>query len=169
VSARKQNFEALAAQALGILSKNNDTAALDKLAIQTDMSELGRFLVTKQRQDIGSFKTEQLRNVGLTAPYMHDGSLHTLWDVMDHYNKGGETNAYLDGGIEPLNLSESEINDVVAFLFSLTDRRFTAQNETALREQQQLAAKNRPFRDNALAHREMLPFEQRVMGPAGLK
>jgi cytochrome c peroxidase len=169
VSARKQNFEALAGQALGILNQNSNTEALDKLAIQTDMSELGRFLVSKQRQDIGSFKTEQLRNVGLTAPYMHDGSLHTLWDVMDHYNKGGETNAYLDGGIEPLNLSENEINDVVAFLFALTDRRFTAQNEAAFREQQALAAKNRPFRDNALAHREMLPFEQRVMGPAGLK
>ncbi len=168
VSARKQNFEALAAQALGILNQNNNTEALDKLAIQTDMSELGRFLVTKQRQDIGSFKTEQLRNVGLTAPYMHDGSLHTLWDVMDHYNKGGETNAYLDGGIEPLNLSENEINDVVAFLFALTDERFTARNETAFREQQSLAAKSRPFRDNALAHRDMLPFEQRVMGPAGL-
>ena len=169
VSARKQNFEALATQALGILNQSNNSEALDKLAIQTDMSELGRFLVSKQRQDIGSFKTEQLRNVGLTAPYMHDGSLHTLWDVMDHYNKGGETNAYLDGGIEPLNLSENEINDVVAFLFALTDRRFAAQNEAAFREQQQLAAKNRPFRDNALAHREVLPFEQRVMGPAGLK
>ena len=168
VSARKQNFETLATQALGILDQNNNTEALDKLAIQTDMSELGRFLVSKQREDIGSFKTEQLRNVGLTAPYMHDGSLHTLWDVMDHYNKGGETNAYLDGGIEPLNLSENEINDVVAFLFALTDKRFTAQNEAAFREQQSLAAKSRPFRDNALAHREMLPFEQRVMGPAGL-
>ena len=169
VSARKQNFEALATQALGVLKQNTDTQALDRLALETDMSELGRFLVSKQREDIGSFKTEQLRNVGLTAPYMHDGSLHTLWDVMDHYNKGGETNAYLDGGIEPLNLSESEINDVVAFLFALTDRRFSAQNEAAFRAQQALAAKNRPFRDNALAHREMLPFEQRVMGPAGLK
>jgi cytochrome c peroxidase len=100
---------------------------------------------------------------------MHDGSLKTLWDVMDHYNKGGETNAYLDGGIEPLNLSENEIDDVVAFLFALTDTRFAAQNEAALREQQAQAAKNRPFRDNALAHREVLPFEQRVMGQAGLK
>jgi cytochrome c peroxidase len=169
VSARRQNFEALASQAIGILKENTNTEAMDKLALETDMSELGRFLVTKQRQDIGSFKTEQLRNVGLTAPYMHDGSLHTLWDVVDHYNKGGETNAYLDGGIEPLNLSENEINDVVAFLFALTDKRFTAQNEAAFREQQALAAKNRPFRDNALAHRDVLPFEQRVMGPAGLK
>ena len=169
VSARKQNFETLAGQALSVLRENNDTKALDKLAIETDMSELGRFLVTKNPGDIGAFKTEQLRNVGITAPYMHDGSLRTLWDVMDHYNKGGETNAYLDGGIEPLNLSENEINDVVAFLFTLTDGRFAAQNEEAIREQQALAAKNRPFRDNTLAHRDVLPFEQRVMGPAGLK
>jgi cytochrome c peroxidase len=168
VSARKQNFESLAWQALAVLKDGSNTEELDKLAIETDMSELGRFLVTKKREDIGAFKTEQLRNVGLTAPYMHDGSLKTLWDVMDHYNKGGETNAYLDGGIEPLNLSEGEIDDVVAFLFSLTDARFGAQNETALREQQAQAAKSRPFRDNALAHREVLPFEQRVLGPAGL-
>jgi cytochrome c peroxidase len=169
VSARTQNFEALAGKALGVLKENSDSAALDKLAIETDMSELGRFLVTKKRGDVGAFKTEQLRNVGLTAPYMHDGSLKTLWDVMDHYNKGGETNAYLDGGIEPLSLSESEINDVVAFLFTLTDVRFAAQNEQAIREQQALAAKNRPFRDNTLAHRDVLPFEHRVMGQAGLK
>jgi cytochrome c peroxidase len=168
VSARRQNFEALAGQALGVLKDGSNTEALDKLAIETDMSELGRFLVTKKREDIGAFKTEQLRNVGITAPYMHDGSLKTLWDVLDHYNKGGETNAYLDGGIEPLNLSEEEINDVVAFLFALTDMRFAAQNEAAFRDQQAVAAKSRPFRDNALAHREVLPFEQRVMGPAGL-
>jgi cytochrome c peroxidase len=169
VSARTQNFEALAGKALGALNENSDSAALDKLAIETDMSELGRFLVTKKRGDVGAFKTEQLRNVGLTAPYMHDGSLKTLWDVMDHYNKGGETNAYLDGGIEPLSLSESEINDVVAFLFTLTDVRFAAQNEQAIREQQALATKKRPFRDNTLAHRDVLPFEHRVMGQAGLK
>jgi cytochrome c peroxidase len=169
VSARKQNFEALAGQALGALKDGSNTEAIDKLAVETDLSELGRFLVTKKREDIGAFKTEQVRNVGLTAPYMHDGSLKTLWDVMDHYNKGGETNTFLDGGIEPLNLSESEIDDVVAFLFALTDTRFTAQNEAALRGQQAQAAKRRPFRDNALAHRNMLPFEQRVMGEAGLK
>jgi cytochrome c peroxidase len=169
VSARTKNFEALAGQALSVLSKNDDPKALDKLAIETDMSELGRFLVTRNRGDIGAFKTEQVRNVGLTGPYMHDGSLKTLWDVVDHYNKGGETNAFLDGGIEPLNLTENEINDVVAFLFALTDTRFAAQNEAAFREQQAIAAKSRPLRDNALAHREMLPFEQRVMGPAGLK
>jgi cytochrome c peroxidase len=59
--------------ALAVL-KEQRQEELDKLAIETDMSELGRFLVTKKREDIGAFKTEQLRNVGLTAPYMHDGS-----------------------------------------------------------------------------------------------
>ncbi len=169
VSARKQNFEQLAQKGLAAVQANGDEQALDKLAIETNLSELGRFLVSRQRQDIGAFKTEQLRNVGLTAPYMHDGTLRTLWDVMDHYNKGGETNAFLDGGIEPLNLTESEIDDVVAFLFTLTDKRFAEQNEAAFKEQQALAAKQRPFRDDALAHRETLPFEQRVMGAAGLK
>jgi cytochrome c peroxidase len=169
VSARTKNFEQLAQQGLTALKANSDANALDKLALQTDLSELGRFIVTRNAGDIGAFKTEQLRNVGLTAPYMHDGSLHTLWDVVDHYNKGGESNPYLDGGIEPLNLSESEINDLVAFLFALTDVRFAKENEAAFREQQALAAKQRPFRDDALAHRQVLPFETRVLGPAGLK
>ena len=151
------------------LKANGDVQQLDKLALETDMSELGRFMITRNRSDIGAFKTEQLRNVGITAPYMHDGTLQTLWDVVDHYNKGGETNPYLDGGIEPPNLSEDEINDVVAFLFSLTDTRFARGNETALREQQAHAARQRPFRDNALAHRRVLPFETRVIGSTGLK
>jgi cytochrome c peroxidase len=168
VSARTQNFEQLAQKGLAA-TKAADERALDKLALETDMSELGRFITTRNRSDIGAFKTEQLRNVGITAPYMHDGSLHTLWDVVDHYNKGGETNPYLDGGIEPLDLSESEIDDLVAFLFTLTDSHFAAENEAAYREQKAQALKQRPFRDDALAHRQVLPFETRVMGPAGLK
>jgi cytochrome c peroxidase len=169
VSARTQNFEALAGKALAAIEANGSVEQLDKLALETDMSELGRFMITRNRSDIGAFKTEQLRNVGITAPYMHDGTLHTLWDVVDHYNKGGETNPYLDGGIEPLDLSEDEINDLVAFLFTLTDTRFAAENEAALRDQKALAAKRRPFRDDALAHRRVLPFETRVIGAAGLK
>jgi cytochrome c peroxidase len=169
VSARTQNFEALAGKALAAIEANGNVEQLDKLALETDMSELGRFVITRNRSDIGAFKTEQLRNVGITAPYMHDGTLQTLWDVVDHYNKGGETNPYLDGGIEPLDLSEDEINDLVAFLFTLTDTHFSAENEAAVRDQKALAAKRRPFRDDALAHRRVLPFETRVIGPAGLK
>ena len=169
VSARKQNFEALATRALSLINANGGVQQLDKLALETDMSELGRFMITRNRSDIGAFKTEQLRNVGITAPYMHDGTLQTLWDVVDHYNKGGETNPYLDGGIEPLDLSEDQIDDLVAFLFTLTDTRFSAENEAALRDQKAQAAKHRPFRDDALAHRQVLPFETRVLGAAGLK
>jgi cytochrome c peroxidase len=169
VSARTQNFEALARKGLEATKSGTDARLLDNLALETDLSELGRFITTRNRSDIGAFKTEQLRNVGITAPYMHDGSLRTLWDVVDHYNKGGETNPYLDGGIEPLDLSESEIDDLVAFLFTLTDSRFAADNAAAYQEQQAIAAKQRPFRDNALAHRQVLPFETRVIGPAGLK
>ncbi|MGH7818282.1 MAG: cytochrome-c peroxidase, partial [Candidatus Binatia bacterium] len=104
VAARKQNFEELARRALKTLGEKGGVEEVDRLALETDLSELGRFMVTKDRADIGGFKTLQIRNVGVTPPYMHDGSMQTLWDVMDHYNKGGEPNPFLDGGIEPLAL-----------------------------------------------------------------
>jgi cytochrome c peroxidase len=164
VSARKQNFEALANKALQALAKDNSKEALDRFAIQTDISELGRFVVTRNRSDIGAFKTEQVRNVGITAPYMHDGSIPTLWDVMDHYNKGGEANPFLDGGIEPLALTEREIDQLVAFMFTLTDVRFDAENRAEHDRQRLLAATRRPLRDDALANRRELPFERRAAG-----
>lgn len=169
VAARNQNFEALAVKALAALQSKGGIEAVDRLALQTDMSELGRFLVTKNRADIGAFKTEQLRNIALTAPYMHDGSMKTLWDVMDHYNKGGEANLYLDGGIEPLGLNQKEINAVIAFLFTLTDDRFAAENAQALAKQQAQAREKRPFRDEALAQGRILPYEVRVFGKPALK
>ncbi len=165
VSARHQDFEKLAGQALAALAKEHGIEAVDHLALSTDMSELGRFLVTKNRSDIGGFRTLQLRNVGLTAPYMHDGSMQTLWDVMDHYNKGGEANPFLDGGIEPLALSEDEIDAVVALMFAMTDQRFVDQNQAAFDKQRATAQTQRPFRDEALAMRKTLPFEERVMSP----
>ena len=81
------------------------------------MCVLGRFLVTKKEADIASFKTPGLRNVLVTAPYFHDGSQATLWDLWDHYNKGnGIRDPSLDQDIEQLALNEAEIDDVVAFL-----------------------------------------------------
>lgn len=162
VAARHQDFEALARKAADALRRDDSAQAIDELAVGSDLSELGRFMVTRNRADIGAFKTSQLRNVGITQPYMHDGSLQTLWDVMDHYNKGGEANPFLDGGIEPLALSESEIDAVVAFMFTLTDARFAEQNRTEQARQRALARKQRPFRDTALANRKVLPFEARV-------
>jgi cytochrome c peroxidase len=167
VAARTQDFESLARRALLILTEDDSDEKLDELALSTDMSELGRFIVTKNRADIGSFKTEQVRNIGITAPYMHDGSLQTLWDVMDHYNKGGEDNPYLDGGIEALALTDAEIDDVVAFLFSLTDVRFTSENARAMDEQRAYARTRRPFKDEALAQRRVIGFERRVFGDGG--
>jgi cytochrome c peroxidase len=165
VSARHQDFAKLVGSALAALAKNDSKETMDRLAIETDVSELGRFVVTRSYSDIGAFKTQQIRNVGITGPYMHDGSMQTLWDVMDHYNKGGEANAYLDGGIEPLNLSEREIDQVVAFLFTLTDARFGAENEAEFAHQREVARTKRPFRDDALVTRKVFPFETRPGTP----
>jgi cytochrome c peroxidase len=84
-----------------------------------EISELGRFTVTMQLSDIGAFKTSGLRNIAVTGPYMHDGSLKTLEEVMVLYNKGGEKNPFL-GSVRVLDLTEDEIKDVIAFLESLT-------------------------------------------------
>jgi cytochrome c peroxidase len=164
VSARHQDFEGLATKALAALEKDSSRETIDELALQTDLSELGRFVVTRNRADIGAFKTQQVRNVGVTAPYMHDGSMATLWDVMDHYNRGGEANPYLDGGIEPLALTEQEINQVVAFLFTLTDDRLADQNRSEWERQRKIAMERRPFREEALAQRKVLLFERRMQG-----
>jgi cytochrome c peroxidase len=167
VAARHQNFNELAKKALQTLAQTKGKAgleAVDHLALETDMSELGRFMVTKERADIGAFKTLQLRNVGVTPPYMHDGSMQTLWDVLDHYNKGGEANPYLDGGIEPLALTESEIDAIVALLFSMTDDRLKDENDRQQAAQRERSLTQRPFRDNELAMRKVLPFEERAAG-----
>jgi cytochrome c peroxidase len=165
VSARHQNFDGLAKRAVKLLREDSSEQKLDELAVGTDLSELGRFMVTHNRADMGSFRTPLILNIGITGPYMHDGSLTTLWDVMDHYNKGGEANPFLDGGIEPLALSEAEIDQLVAFLFTLTDVRFAEDNQREFERQQAQAKKQRPFRDESLAQRRALPFENRVMGP----
>ncbi len=149
IAAHKQTFPELARKALAIL-KIGDRKQIDELALGTEYSELGRFLVTKNPADIGAFKSETLRNIGITAPYMHDGSLATLWDVMDHYNKGGVPNPYLDGGMQRLGLSEAEIDDMVAFLFTLTDDRFADFNKQEM-ERQTALKNNRPQRETDVA------------------
>ncbi|MDO9170101.1 MAG: cytochrome c peroxidase [Methylobacter sp.] len=83
-------------------------------------SELGRYAVTKAAADIGQFKTPTLRNVALTAPYMHDGSLKTLEEVIEHYDKGGENSRFVDAKVFPLHLTAQEKADLLAFLTSLT-------------------------------------------------
>jgi cytochrome c peroxidase len=81
---------------------------------------------------------------------MHDGSLATLWDVMDHYNKGGVPNPNLDGGMQRLGLSEPEIDDMVEFMATLTTPRFKAFGDKEMARQR--ARKTvRPERDVATA------------------
>jgi len=150
IAAHKANFVELAIKARHMVETGN-VKQIDELAIQTDMSELGRFLVTKNYADIGAFKTSGLRNIALTAPYMHDGSYATLWDVMDHYNKGGLQNPFLDGGMQRLGLSESEIDDLVAFMGALTSSQFKAEGDAEMQRQKELAATKRPERDTDAA------------------
>jgi cytochrome c peroxidase len=82
--------------------------------------DLGRFDQTKVETDRGAFKTPTLRNVTETAPYMHDGSAATLHQIVDFYNKGGVKNPQLSKEIKALNLQGDEIDDLIAFLESLT-------------------------------------------------
>jgi len=83
-------------------------------------AELGRFNVTHILKDIGKFKTPTLRNIALTAPYMHDGSMATLEEVIEYYDQGGKQNIFLDPAIFPLHFSKQEKQDLLAFLNSLT-------------------------------------------------
>ncbi len=92
----------------------------DFLLTAQQRSELGRFNVTKDLADIGKFKTPTLRNIALTAPYMHDGSMKSLEEVVEHYDKGGDHNLYTDTKIFPLHLTKQEKQDLVAFMKALT-------------------------------------------------
>jgi cytochrome c peroxidase len=151
------NVVALARQAKALIN-SQDTAAIDRAAIQSDMSALGRFLITRKETDTASFKTPNLRNILITGPYFHDGSQATLWDVMDHYNKGdGLQNPYLDQDIQPLALTEDEIDDLVAFMASLTSPDYRDQGVAALARQRALSRTDRPQRDTARAFGPKLP------------
>lgn len=78
--------------------------------------DLGRYVVTNNEADKGAFKTPSLRNIALTAPYMHDGSQKTLMEVVEFYNKGGHPNPHLHERIKKLNLTKEEMEDLVAFM-----------------------------------------------------
>ena len=102
------------------------------LAHSDGFSELGRYTVTKQQTDIGAFKTPTLRDVELTSPYMHDGSLKTLIDVVRFYNRGGNSNSQLDIRMQPLQLTDAEINDLVEFMRALTSDDVLRECQTSL-------------------------------------
>ena len=103
-----------------IISKLKKGQKVEALSLtSSQISELGRFNVTKRISDMGKFKTPTVRNISLTAPYMHDGSMQTLEEVVDYYDKGGDKNRFLDAAIYPLNFTKQEKADLVNFMKSL--------------------------------------------------
>lgn len=165
VSLIRNNVDALACRAQTQLNFGN-MISVDRAAIQTSMSALGRFLVTNRTADIAAFKTPNLRNVLITAPYFHDGSQATLRDVVDHYNKGGRLDPWLDTNIHPLALSEAEIDDIVAFLATLTSAQFREVGAAELARQRKISGTSRPQRDvaRAFAPKPILPKPALVCG-----
>jgi cytochrome c peroxidase len=111
-----------------------------KVLADARTSELGRFAISKTFEGLGAFKTSTLRNVAVTSPYMHDGSLKTLREVVVHYNNGGVTkkedpvNDFLSSGIRPLELSDEEIDDLVAFMEALTSPEYASLPSAAFKE-----------------------------------
>jgi cytochrome c peroxidase len=99
--------------------KNFTDEAFHNTGVSWGGEDLGRFMVTKSEGDRGKYKTPTLRGVKLTGPYMHDGSLKTLEDVVEFYNRGSNPNPRLDPAIQRLDLSKEELVDLVAFLKAL--------------------------------------------------
>lgn len=86
--------------------------------------DAGRYNVVAFSQNIGKFKVPTLRNIALTSPYMHDGSLATLEEVVEHYNSGGKSHINQSVHVKPLNLNQQEKTDLINFLKTLTDYEF---------------------------------------------
>ncbi|NVK28876.1 MAG: cytochrome-c peroxidase [Flavobacteriia bacterium] len=105
----------------GVFFTNNDFQNNGLYEVYDDE---GRMRLTNDSADLALFRVPTLRNVEVTAPYMHNGSLSTLEGVIEHYNDGGENHPNKSGLIRPLSLSESEKQDLLNFLLTLTDHAF---------------------------------------------
>lgn len=90
--------------------------------------DFGHFYVTGKYEDRNKFLTPSLRNIELTAPYLHDGTYQTLEQVIENYNRGGYPTINKDTILKPLNLTEQEKKDLINFLKALTDWEFLDQN-----------------------------------------
>ena len=106
------------------------------LQVNPAINDIGRYRVTQLDQDVYKFKVPSLRNIEKTAPYMHDGSMATLAEIIDLHSNGGRNvttganigdgrnHPYLDENIAPRNFTEQEKADLIEFLKSLTDNEF---------------------------------------------
>lgn len=98
--------------------------AFENNGLYDEYTDLGRFRLTLDPQDRALFKVPSLRNIALTSPYMHDGSIADLEAVVAHYVSGGKNNPEKNPLIQPLNLTLKERRDLIQFLHTLTDVRF---------------------------------------------
>jgi cytochrome c peroxidase len=145
IGANDQTFELLSRHANEIiLNAPNLMTDPHTLARKGELSGLGRFLVTKQSEDIAAFKTPSLRDIELTGPYMHDGTLKTLLDIVRFYNQGGQKNPNLDEKMRPLNLTDEEMSDIVEFLRALTSDDILRQTQS-LKPQTRIAVTVSPL------------------------
>jgi len=90
------------------------------IGMDSEMPDVGRFAETKDEKDKGAFKTPTIRNVALSAPYMHDGSLRTLEEVVEHYVKGGTKNPWLSDKMTPIKINNQQKLDLVEFMRAVT-------------------------------------------------
>jgi cytochrome c peroxidase len=100
-----------------------------------ELNDLGRYSITRKKTDLGKFKTPGLRNIAVTAPYMHNGMFKTLEEVLDYYN---DPQQFVKGSInadvlvkKPLGLTNTEKKDIIAFLKTLTDRQFLGKKDNS--------------------------------------
>jgi cytochrome c peroxidase len=105
---------------------NFSNYAFENNGLYENYPDSGRFILTEDSSDIARFKVPTLRNVGVTAPFMHDGSFSSLSEVIEHYNSGGKNHPQKSPLVRYLGLTVQEKADLVAFLGSLTDEHFIA-------------------------------------------
>lgn len=105
----------------GFLFTNQE---FENVGLYTEYADEGVARLTNDPTDVGRFKVPSLRNVAITAPYMHDGSFGSLEEVVDHFNAGGVGHQNQSEWVKPLGLSEQDREDLVNFMHSLTDESF---------------------------------------------
>ena len=103
---------------------NFSNGGIVNIGLYEKYNDIGKMRVSLNEIDNGKFKVPTLRNISVTYPYMHDGSLGSLNEVIDHYISGGKMNPNKDKRIEPIKITQNEKIDLIAFLESLTDSSF---------------------------------------------
>lgn len=108
---------------------NFSDGSMHSTGLEEHYSDGGLQTITGREEDNGKFRTPTLRNIRETGPYMHDGRFKTLIEVIRHYNEGGKGNRNQDPHIRKLNLTNAEMEDLRAFLESLSDEQFLARKD----------------------------------------